>query len=107
MSFRPDDDCTAHGQLLVIAERLHDAIMARDERMVQALLETRSASSLPREVREEALVIAALPPASLRAPMQLLQFHHRMTELMRDRDVEEPRAQLEMRFDRRESRRSA
>lgn len=107
MSFRPDDDCTALGQLLVIAERLHDAIMAREAAVVRALLETRSAASLPREVREEALGIVALPAESLRAPIQLLQFHHRMTQLMRDRDVEDPRPQLEMRFDRRESRRSA
>jgi hypothetical protein len=107
MSFRPDDDCTAHGRLLVIAERLHDAIMARDAGMVQALLEMASASSLPREVREEALVIVALPATSLRAPMQLLQFRHRLTQLLQDDGVDERLPQLEMRFDRWNARRSA
>lgn len=107
MSFRPDDDCTVNGRLLVIAERLHDAIMARDAAMVQALLDTASASSLPRDVREEALVLVALPATSMRAPMQLLQFHHRMTELMRDDTVDQARPQIEMPFDRWDSRRSA
>lgn len=107
MSFRPDDDCTTHGRLLVIAERLHDAIMARDEAMVEALLGMASASSLPRELREEALVIVRLPATSLRAPIQLLQFHHRMSQLMRDGAVDERQPQLEMPFDRWESRRSA
>ena len=107
MSFRPDDDCTTHGRLLVIAERLHDAIVSRDEAMVHALLDMASASSLPREVREEALVMVALPAASLRAPMQLLQFHHRMTQLMRDDAADDARAQLEMPFGGWESRRSA
>ncbi|MBA3889950.1 MAG: hypothetical protein H0X64_05420 [Gemmatimonadaceae bacterium] len=107
MSFRPDDDCTAHGRLLGITERLHDAIMARDEDMVHALLDMPSASSLPRKVREEALVVMALPATSMRAPIQLLQFHHRMSELMRDDDAGEALPQLEMPFGRWDSRRSA
>lgn len=107
MSFRPDDDCTVHGRLLVVAERLHDAIMSRDESMVRALLDMASASSLPREVREEALVIVALPATSLRAPIQLLQFHHRMTQLMRDDSVDEALPQLEIPLGRWDSRRSA
>lgn len=107
MSFRPDDDCTTNGRLLVIVERLHDAITSRDEATVRALLDMASASSVPRDVREEALVLVGLPTTSLRAPMQLLQFHHRLTQLMRDDAADDALPQLEMQFDRWDSRRSA
>ena len=83
MSFRPADPHGATIRLLVIAERLYDAIAAREADVVHALLESAAASSLPRQVREEALAIVALPAASHRVPMALLRYHHRLTELAR------------------------
>lgn len=98
MSYRPDDACTEYNRLLVVAEQLLDAIGARDPDVVRALLESAVASSVPREVREEALTIVALPAASYRAPMQLLQFHHRLTQLLRDSDAGGVLAQMEIPF---------
>lgn len=92
MSFRPSDPGARYARLIVLTERLHDAIAARDETLVRAILDAPSASSLPRGVREEALAILALPPTSYRVPMQLLQFHHRITELARTEDDAELRA---------------
>lgn len=83
MSFRPSDQHGATIRLLVIAERLYDAIASRDVDLVQALLDSGAASSLPRQVREEALAVVALPAASRRVPMALLRYHHRLTELAR------------------------
>lgn len=89
MSFRPLDEHSASVRLLVVTERLYDAIAARDGRTVGALLDSRAATSIPREVREEALSIVGLPPGSYRVPMSLLRFHHRLTELARsDEEVE-------------------
>ena len=95
MSYRPDDACSEYGRLIVIAERLYDAVMARETDLVHALLDMGAAASLPREVREEALTILALPPASYRVPMQLLQFRHRITELSRDSTVATGAGQME------------
>lgn len=96
MSYRPDDECSEYGRLLVVTERLYDAIMARDAGMVRALIDTSIASSIPREVREEALAVLTLPASSYRAPMRLLQFQHRLTELLRDADVEAAMGQMEI-----------
>lgn len=86
MSYRPPDQHGATIRLLVIAERLYDAVAARDAEFVRALLDSTAATSLPRQVREEALAIAALPAESHRVPMALLRFHHRLTELARSED---------------------
>ena len=97
MSFRPEDALSEYARLIVIAEKLHDAVVQRDAALVRALLDIPAASSIPREVREEALTLMALPAASFRAPMQLLQFHHRLIELSRETEHQE-RAQLELPF---------
>lgn len=98
MSYRAGDACSEYSRLLVVAEQLLDAISARDDGVVRALLESAVASSIPREVREEALTIVALPAASYRAPMQLLRLHHRLTHLLRDSDAEAALAQMEIPF---------
>ena len=95
MSYRPDDACSEYGRLIVIAERLYDAVMAREAELVHALLDMGAATSLPREVREEALAVLALPPTSYRVPMQLLQFRQRLTELSRDSTVATGAGQIE------------
>lgn len=67
--------------LIVLVDRLYDAIAARDFATVTRLLRLRLASQLPREVREDALATSRAPRGSFRAPMQLLQFRHRMVQL--------------------------
>lgn len=71
--------------LIACLDALYRAAMSRDEKDLAALLLEPLASHVPREVREEALAIVSLPAASLRAPIQLLQFRQRMLQL----DVEE------------------
>ena len=66
---------------------LYDAVRARNEIRVHLLLRAPEARRLPAEVREEALAMLRLPAASLRAPMQLLVFLHRM-ERLHEADVE-------------------
>ena len=68
-------------RLLGVVERLYDAVVGRDAAIVRALIDSAMATSIPREVREEALAITALPAGSARVPMALLRFHHRITQL--------------------------
>lgn len=70
--------------LLRFVDRLYEAIAERDAATVARLLRTRIAMQLPREVREDALATARAPRDSFRAPMQLLQFRHRMAQLGRE-----------------------
>jgi hypothetical protein len=67
--------------LIAYLDALYRAAMARDGGALAALLLEPLASHVPREVREEALAIVVLPAASLRAPIQLLQFRQRMLQL--------------------------
>jgi hypothetical protein len=67
--------------LIAYLDALYRAAMARDVEDLAALLLEPIASHVPREVREEALAIVALPDASLRAPIQLLQFRQRTLQL--------------------------
>jgi len=60
---------------------IEEALGARDWLRLAALLRKRVASNLPREVREELLVLSRAPRSSLRAPVQFLRFQHRMTQL--------------------------
>ncbi|MGH9888148.1 MAG: hypothetical protein ACREBE_21630, partial [bacterium] len=55
----------------------------REALQVTALLRKRTATHLPREVREELLMLSRAPRESLRAPVQFLRFQHRMTQLAR------------------------
>ena len=57
--------------------------MRRDAMRVTALLRKRTATHMPRAVREELLFLSRAPRDSLRAPVQFLRFQHRMTELAR------------------------
>jgi hypothetical protein len=50
---------------------------------------------LPREVREELLLLSSAPRDSLRAPVQFLRFQHRMTQLARAGEGL-PTAQMEL-----------
>ncbi len=72
---------------------LSAAVAARDVGAVYSLV-TGAASVLPRRVREEALAIASLPRASLRAPIALWSFYHQTCQL-RQESPADPR-QLEL-----------
>ena len=67
--------------LIAYLDALYRATMARDEKDLATLLLEPLASHVPRGAREEALAIVSLPAASLRAPIQLLQFRQRMLQL--------------------------
>ena len=64
------------------AERMLHALAGRDEPAIRALLAHRSARSLPREVREEALLFLTLPSRTMRAPMHTILHARRLRELM-------------------------
>ena len=72
-----------HPALLRYLASLSDAVLARDQVAVHALLGRAIASHLPRAVREEAVAHSRLARSDLRAPIRLLRFQHRMTELIR------------------------
>lgn len=81
MSEHGHDERRDAERLLAAVERLYDAVVSRDAAVVHALIDSAMATSIPREVREEALAITALPAGSARVPMALLRHHHRLTQL--------------------------
>jgi hypothetical protein len=81
VSQHPPEERRDAARLLVAVERLYDAVVSRDAALVHALIDSATATSIPRDVREEALAITALPSSSSRVPMALLRFHHRLTQL--------------------------
>lgn len=66
---------------LVYLEEIESAVLARQALRITALLRKRTATHLPREVREELLTLSRAPRESLRAPVRFLQFQHRMTQV--------------------------
>lgn len=67
-------------QYLVEIER---ALAQREPLRITALLRKRTATHLPREVREELLMLSRAPRDTVRAPLLFLRFQHRMTQLAR------------------------
>ena len=55
--------------------------MRREPLRLTSLLRKRTAMHMPREVREELLMLSRASRESLRAPVQFLRFQHRMTQL--------------------------
>ena len=70
-------------RFLAYLREIELALMRRDAMQVTALLRKRTATHMPRAVREELLFLSRAPRDSLRAPVQFLRFQHRMTELAR------------------------
>ena len=68
-------------RFLAYLVEIEGALMRRDAMGVTALLRKRTATHMPREVREELLLISRAPRESLRAPVQFLRFQHRMSQL--------------------------
>jgi hypothetical protein len=79
-------------------EEIERAVLRRDSLRVTALLRKRTATHLPRAVREELLFISRQPRESLRAPVQFLRFQHRMTQLSKT-EGRVPTAQTELRLE--------
>jgi hypothetical protein len=70
--------------MVAFLEYLDEIALALTERnwmRMSTLLRKRVATHLPREIREELLMISRLPRESLRAPVQFLRFQHRMVQL--------------------------
>lgn len=70
-------------RFLAYLQEIEEALLRRDAMQVTALLRKRTATHLPRAVREELLLLSRTPRDGLRAPVQFLRFQHRMTELAR------------------------
>ena len=68
---------------LAYLEEIETAVLERQALRITALLRKRTATHLPRNVREELLALSRAPRESLRAPVRFLQFQHRMTQLAR------------------------
>jgi hypothetical protein len=79
-------------------EEIERALMQRDAMKVTALLRKRTATHLPRDVREELLFLSRAPADSLRAPVRFLRFQHRMIQLASGGEGL-PTAQTELRLE--------
>jgi hypothetical protein len=97
---RPAD--TTMERLSAYLDELEAALVARNSLRVTALLRRRIAAHIPREVREELMVLSRLPRNSHRAPIQFYRFEHRVAQLWRGGE-RLPTAQLELRLDARAS----
>lgn len=84
-------------KLVAYLGELESAYLARNALRVTALLRRRMAAHLPREVREELMVLSRAPRESLRAPVQFYRFEHRMQELSRGGE-RLPVTQMELRL---------
>jgi hypothetical protein len=93
---RRSDDALA--RFLVYLHDIELALASREPMRVTALLRKRTATHLPREVREELLMLSRSSRESLRAPIQFLRFQHRMAELAEGGEPL-PTAQTELRLD--------
>jgi len=85
-------------RFLAYLGEVEDAVVRRDAMRVTALLRKRTATHMPREVREELLMLSRAPRESLRAPVRFLRFQHRMTQLAAAGEAL-PTAQMELRLD--------
>ena len=72
-------DPLAHFRLFL--EDIEDAVLRHDAMRITSLLRKRTATHLPREVREELLAISRMTSHSLRAAVKFLRFQHHMTQL--------------------------
>lgn len=71
----------ALARFLAYLEEIEAAVLGREPLRITALLRKRTATHLPREVREELLLLSRASRDSLRAPMRFLRFQHRMRQL--------------------------
>jgi hypothetical protein len=89
---------TALRSFLEYLAEIESAVVRHDSLRVTALLRKRTATHLPRAIREELLLISRQPRESLRAPVQFLRFQHRMMQLSKT-EARLPTAQTELRLE--------
>ncbi len=98
------DDTNAHlrrqtgddvDALHAFLETIATALTRRDHGALHSLLRQRLASHLPREIREELLLVAAQPAAGFRVAIEFLRYRHRMRQLANGGEPI-PQAQLEL-----------
>lgn len=82
-------------RFLAYLEQIEAAVLAHEPLRITALLRKRTATHLPREVREELLMLSRASRDSLRAPIRFLRFQHRMQQLASGGEGL-PTAQIEM-----------
>lgn len=70
-------------RFLQYLEDLERALAQYEPLHVTALLRRRTATHLPRDVREELLMLSRAPRETRRAPLHFLRFKHRMIHLAR------------------------
>ncbi len=75
---RADDPLTI---FLAYLREIEQTLLNRNWSQLSALLRKRRSSHLPREVREELLMLSRESRHSFRAPVQFLRFQHRMMQL--------------------------
>jgi hypothetical protein len=68
-------------QFRVYLEEIEEAVLQRDSLSITSLLRKRTATHLPRGVREELLAVSRMSRTTLRAPVRFLRFQHRMAQL--------------------------
>jgi hypothetical protein len=85
----------ALARFLAYLEQIEAAVLAHEPLRITALLRKRTATHLPREVREELLMLSRASRDSLRAPIRFLRFQHRMQQLASGGEGL-PTAQIEM-----------
>ena len=71
----------ALARFLAYLGEIEAAILSHEPLRITALLRKRTATHLPREVREELLLLSRASRDSLRAPVRFLRFQHRMQQL--------------------------
>jgi hypothetical protein len=97
-SIRRRRDAERFANFLAYLHEVEEALMRRDAMRVTALLRKRTATHMPREVREELLLLSRATRDNLRAPIQFLRFQHRMTQLASGGECL-PTAQTELHFE--------
>ena len=83
--------------LLRYVASLVTAVIDRDLLAIRALLGRAVSSHLPREVREEVVAQLKQPRSSLRAPIRLLEYQHRLKQLAATEHDAEPQLELPLR----------
>ena len=71
----------ALSRFLAYLDEIEAAVLSHEPLRITALLRKRTATHLPREVREELLLLSRASRDSLRAPVRFLRFQHRMQQL--------------------------
>jgi hypothetical protein len=97
-SIRPRREADRFASFLAYLREIEQALMHRDAMRITALLRKRTATHMPRDVREELLFLSRASRDSVRAPIRFLRFQHRMTQLASGGE-KLPTAQIELEFE--------